>query len=68
MVWLGLLYANFPNSYAAALIDVLSRESNPRQSVELHQNGTFWTLYRLNYTDAALQFPKAAIYHFDPSE
>ena len=30
-----------------------SRDSNPRQSVELHQTGTFRTLYQLSYSAAA---------------
>ena len=33
--------------------DGLSRDSNPRQSEELHQTGTFWTLYRLSHGAAA---------------
>ena len=33
--------------------DGLSRDSNPRQSVELHQTGTFRMLYRLSYIAAA---------------
>ena len=40
------------------------RDSIPRQSVELHQTGTFRTLYRLSYSAAAicykLGFAKAA--------
>ena len=42
--WRGLDY--FPNSSA-------SRESNPRQSVKLHQTATFRTLYQLSYAAAA---------------
>ena len=33
--------------------DGLSRDSNPCQSEELHQTGTFWTLYRLSHGAAA---------------
>ena len=40
------------------------RDSIPRQSVDLHQTGTFRTLYRLSYSAAAicykLGFAKAA--------
>ena len=37
MTWLGFSSTIVPNSYAAARKDGLSRESNPRQSVELHR-------------------------------
>ena len=37
MMWLGFSSTVVPNSYAAARKDGLSRESNPRQSEELHQ-------------------------------
>ena len=40
------------------------RVSNPRQSVELHQTGTFRTLYRLSYS-AAANFQIKLIWNID---
>ena len=45
-----IFICKYPNCYAAAQI---RGDSNPRQSVQLHQTGTFWTLYQLSYSAAA---------------